>query len=333
MKSDAIITEVARQMPRLLAGEPLNGDLAFDLGKLEGPAVFRLFDFSNRLRRHHCGARIALCAIVNAKSGRCPEDCAFCAQSVAYDTGVETFPLIGVEELERRVDDAAARGVENFSVVTSGTAVSDSGEQARVAQMLERIAARGLGPCASLGFLDEDAAGRYRRAGLKHYHHNLETARSFFPGICSSHDYERAVATVRTAKAAGFYVCSGGIMGLGENWGHRVELARTLAGLDVDSIPLNFLQPVPGTPLEDQPGLGPLEGLLTVALFRFLNPARDIRICGGRQRTFGDFQSLLFAAGANGLMVGNYLTTVGRQWEDDRRLLRDWREFDPAGED
>ncbi|NPA24392.1 MAG: biotin synthase BioB, partial [Deltaproteobacteria bacterium] len=168
---------------------------------------------------------------------------------------------------------------------------------------------------------------------LKHYHHNLETARSFFAEICSSHDYERAVATVRTAKAAGFYVCSGGIMGMGESWAQRVELARTLAELEVDSIPLNFLQPVPGTPLEDQPGLSPLAGLLTIAMFRLLNPTRDIRICGGRQRTFGDFQSLLFAAGANGLMVGNYLTTSGRQWEDDRRLLRDWHEFDVAGDD
>ena len=328
MKPEKIVAEIARRLPRLLDGEGLDGELAIAVTGLPGPEIFSLLPLCNRLRRHHCGRRIALCAIANAKSGRCGENCAFCAQSAAWKTGVETFPLIAVEELLDRARSMREAGVDNFSVVTSGTAVGDAAEQARIAAMLEGLAGLGLGPCASLGFLDAEAVELYRRAGLKHYHHNLETARSFFPSICTSHSYERAVETVKLAKKAGFYVCSGGIMGLGESPAQRVELALELNRLKVDSIPLNFLQPVPGTPLAGQPGLSPHAALLTVAMFRLVNPTRDLRICGGRQRAFGDFQGLVFAAGANGLMVGNYLTTRGRQWEDDRLMLAAWADFD-----
>ncbi len=328
-RNDEILVLLTSRLPQLLNNAVgIEGDLALSLGSLAGPEIFSLLSLTNRVRRHHCGRKIALCAITNAKSGRCPEDCAFCAQSISYDTGVETFPLINVSELADRAREAAACGVENFSIVTSGTAVDCLNEQANIMAMLEEIREQKMAPCASLGFLDAETAGQYRQAGLKHYHHNLETSRSFFPQVCTTHDYEMAVATVKTAKDAGLYVCSGGIMGLGESWAQRVELALTLRELKVDSIPLNFLQPVGGTPLADEPGLTPFQALLTVAMFRLVCPTCDIRICGGRQRTFGDFQSLLFAAGANGLMVGNYLTTSGRQWQDDRRLLDDWTAFD-----
>ena len=328
-KIDEIIAALTAQMPQLLSdAKGIDGDLALSLGTLIGSDVFSLLPLSNRVRRHHCGQKIALCAITNAKSGRCPEDCAFCAQSISYDTGVEIFPLIKVAELTERAREAAVCGVENFSIVTSGTAVDNPDEQAEIIAMLKKIEAQEMAPCASLGFLDAVTARRYRQAGLKHYHHNLETARSFFPQICTTHDYEKAVTTVKTAKDAGLYVCSGGIMGLGESWAQRVELALTLRELRVDSIPLNFLLPVNGTPLADEPGLTPFQALLTIAMFRLVCPACDIRICGGRQRTFGDFQALLFPAGANGLMVGNYLTTSGRQWQDDCRLLSDWAVFD-----
>jgi biotin synthase len=312
----------------LSSGAGINETLALQMGNLSGPAIFSLLPFSNRLRRHFCGPEIALCAITNAKSGRCPEDCAYCAQSIAYDTGVATFPLIDVAELAKRAREAADSSVENFSIVTSGTAVESVAEQEKIIEMLQEITGAGVAPCASLGFLDAATATRYHAAGLKHYHHNLETSRSFFKHICTTHDYDRAVATVKTAKTAGLYVCSGGIMGLGESWAQRVELALTLRELEVDSIPLNFLVPVSGTPLADESGLTPYQALLTIAMFRFVCPTVDIRICGGRERTFGDFQSLIFAAGANGLMVGNYLTTSGRQCPDDQRLLADWRAFE-----
>ncbi|MCK5679693.1 biotin synthase BioB [bacterium] len=324
-----MVAALSLLLPSILnSGEGIGEELALKLGDLLGPDLLSVLALSNQLRRHFCGTEIALCAIVNAKSGRCPEDCAYCAQSISYDTGVETFPLISVDELAARVQAAAACEVDNFSIVTSGTAVECATEQEQIVAMLQEIAATGVAPCASLGFLDHASARRYCEAGLKHYHHNLETSRSFFAQICTTHDYDRAIATVQTAKAAGLYVCSGGIMGLGESWAQRVELALTLRVLKVDSIPLNFLLPVRGTPLENQAGLSPMEALLTIAMFRFVCPTVDIRICGGRQRTFADFQSLLFAAGANGLMVGNYLTTSGRQWADDKLLLADWKLFD-----
>ncbi len=331
-KTTKIVTALQSRLPAILkTGEGIDEELALALGTLSGPEIFSLFPLSNRIRRHYCGSQIALCAIVNAKSGRCPEDCAYCAQSAAYDTGVQTFPLMTVDELRTRAQAAAEHKVENFSVVTSGTAVDQTVEQDRIVAMFKEIAALGVDPCASLGFLDRDTAGRYRDAGLRHYHHNLESSRSFFPEICTTHDYERAAGTVKTAKAAGLYVCSGGIMGLGENWSQRVELALTLRELKVDSIPLNFLVPVKGTPLENHPGLSPWRALLTIMMFRFICPTVDIRICGGRQRTFADYQALIFAAGANGLMVGDYLTTSGRQWQDDERLLKDWQLFEREG--
>jgi len=330
-----VVADLDSLLPKIFAdGEGVEEALALKMGALSGPDIFSLLPLSNRLRRHFCGSEIALCAITNAKSGRCPEDCAYCAQSISYDTGVEIFPLIDVAELAKRAREAAACAVDNFSIVTSGTAVESVAEQEEIIGMLQEITGAGVAPCASLGFLDAATAARYYDAGLKHYHHNLETSRSFFKHICTTHDYDRAVATIKTAKAAGLYVCSGGIMGLGESWAQRVELAFTLRGLKVDSIPLNFLVPVSGTPLADEPGLSPFQALLTIAMFRFVCPTVDIRICGGRQRTFGDFQSLVLAAGANGLMVGNYLTTSGRQWSDDQRMLADWRAFESeaAGE-
>ncbi len=330
--SAEIVKALRVQLPGILAtGEGVDEELAFKLGSLTGPEIFSLFPLSNQIRRYYCGTKIALCAIVNAKSGRCPEDCAYCAQSISYDTGVKTFPLLEVDELQLRVQAASGCKVENFSIVTSGTAVEQIEEQDRIVAMLKEIAALDIAPCASLGFLDKDMASRYRDAGLQHYHHNLETSRSFFPEICTTHDYERAVATVKTAKNAGLYVCSGGIMGLGESWSQRVELAMTLRELEVDSIPLNFLVPVKGTPLENEVGLSPWRALLTIMMFRFVCPTVDIRICGGRQRTFADYQSLVFAAGANGIMVGDYLTTSGRRWRDDERLLDDWQSFEGEG--
>ena len=333
MKTSRLLQEITRFESELLSGRGLPAELALALGELDGPGLWALLPLTERLRRRFCGPQMALCAIVNAKSGRCPEDCAFCAQSSSYNTGVATFPLLPVAELLERAREAHGWGVANFSVVTSGTAIQDPAEQQQVAAMLSGIAELGIAPCASLGFLDDAACARYRVAGLRRYHHNLETARSFFPEICTSHAYDEAVATVERARRAGFQVCSGGILGLGESWPQRVELAFELNRLEVDSIPLNFLVPVSGTPLAEAPGLEPFAALKALMMFRLVNPTRMIRICGGRQRAFGDFQGVLPAAGASGLMVGNYLTTKGRQWADDERLLRHWQALQPEGED
>ncbi len=320
-----IIERIASQLPGMKkTGEGIDEDLALVLGSLSLDEFFALLSLTDQLRRHFRGREIALCAIANAKSGKCPENCAYCAQSSHYRTAVKTFPLVEEDELLAAAARAKKYGVSHFSVVTSGTKVAAADEIQRIRRMIAGIKKLGMGSCASLGFLDAETARAYRDDGLDHYHHNLETAKSFFPEICTTHTYDRAVETVKAAKDAGMYVCSGGIIGMGENWFQRVELALTLKELQVDSIPLNFLQPVAGTPLGDRPAPGAFSCLLTIAMFRLVCPTRDIRICGGRERNFPDAQAMLFAAGANGVMVGDYLTTSGRQWGDDQRFLREW---------
>jgi biotin synthase len=325
MNANVVVAAINERLPRILeTGAGLDADLALEIGSLDAAGLFALLPLTDRLRRHFCGGEIARCAIANVKSGRCPENCAFCAQSAHYDTAVETYPLRPVAAVMAQAAAAREYGAANFSLVTSGTAVEREEEIAALEAMIAALRRQGITPCASLGFLTPAVALRYRRAGLCCYHHNLETARSFFPSICTTHTYDEAVATVRTAREAGFYVCSGGIIGMGESWAQRVELAETLGGMEVDSIPLNFLHPIPGTPLAGRPVPGALESLLTVALFRLVCPTRDIRVCGGRPAAFADAQAMIFAAGANGLMIGNYLTTSGRQWADDERLLAVW---------
>ena len=177
--------------------------------------------------------------------------------------------------------------------------------------------------CASIGTLTPDMARQLRQSGITNYHHNLETAPSHFDKICTTHDYELDIETVHIAADSGMRICCGGVLGLGETWDQRAELALTIKGLPTESVPLNFLNPIPGTPMEHQPLLHPIDALKCIALFRFILPDRDITICGGREVTLKNFQSLVFHAGANGLMVGNYLTTEGRNIGMDLEMIRD----------
>jgi biotin synthase len=182
-----------------------------------------------------------------------------------------------------------------------------------------------------LGLLDEEMAHGLAMAGLFRYHHNLETARSFFDNICTTHDYDEDIRTLHIAKKAGLSVCSGGIIGLGENMMHRIELAMTLKDADVDSVPINILNPIGGTPLEDTPPLTPIEILLTIALFRFILPAKDIKLCGGKEKNLRQLLPLSIIAGCNSLMTGNYLTTLGRDTVHDIEMISDLG-FEPAQE-
>ncbi|MBI5233854.1 MAG: biotin synthase BioB, partial [Deltaproteobacteria bacterium] len=211
-----------------------------------------------------------------------------------------------------------------FSIVASGARIEKESDIDKLIAALEGMREEtGLERCASLGMLRKETLKRLRDAGLQSYHHNLETSRGFFPAVCTTHDYEDDVNTVKTAKALGFYVCSGGIFGLGESWEHRVELAFTLKELDVDSIPINFLNPRTGTPLGSADNLTPLICIRIIMLFRFILPAKDIVICGGRPTNLRHLQPLIFAAGANGVMIGDYLTTSGRDVEDDLKMILD----------
>lgn len=278
---------------------------------------------AGKIRRRYKGNRVFACSITNAKSGLCTEDCAFCAQSAHHETGIETHPLVGVGELVADARRLCEGGATEYSMVTSGYALTDREMETivRAAVMIRQETP--LAICSSLGVLTERRARQLRESGVTSYHHNLETAKSFFDQICTTHDYEEDVQTARIAKAAGLRVCCGGILGLGETWEQRVELAVTLRELDVDSIPINFLNPIPGTRMAERPLLSPMEALKCIALFRFLNPRKDITICGGREVTLRDMQSWIFAAGANGLLVGNYLTTQGRDIRADIAMIKD----------
>ena len=272
--------------------------------------------------RHLRGPRgTGTCAIINAKSGKCPENCAFCAQSSHYVTGAPVYPLQDTEHLVRQACEMAAHGIARCGLVTSGTALSDRELDALCESALKMRAEAPIRLCASLGLLTKEKARRLVEAGISRYHHNLETARSFFPSICTTHAYDEDLATLAIARSAGLEICSCGIFGLGESWVQRVELLQTLREVGVDSLPVNFLCPVPGTPLGSRSPLAPWEALRVVALARLMHPEQEIIICGGRLSTLKDEQALVLTAGASALMSGNYLTTRGFGYADDDALL------------
>jgi biotin synthase len=296
---------------------------AQELMRVEDDLLPLLFYGACRIRDHYNGRGIGLCAIVNAKSGRCPEDCAFCAQSAHHQTEIEAYPLMDPDEILLKAQEAKAMGARRFAIVTSGKALSAK-ELAKAVQAIRLIKEEaGLIPCASLGMLTKETALQLKEAGLNRFHHNLETACSFFPSICTTHAYEEDLDTLSRAKETGLQVCSGGIFGLGESPQQRLELAYTLKEMGVDSVALNFLDPIVGTPLESSQALAPLEYLRFVALFRFILPDKDIRICGGREYGLRDLHPLVFWAGASGIMIGNYLTTMGRDHQADLQMIQD----------
>lgn len=307
-----------------ISGAGLDQQEAMEFAALPDSAIYEILSVTESVRRLHKGVEVNLCSIVNAKSGLCKEDCSFCSQSVKYDTGVKDYPMLSPEKIVESARLAKERGAREFSIVTSGTAIEKEKDVAALAEALSVMSMDvKMERCASLGILKRDVLLRLKDSGLESYHHNLETGRSFFPKICTTHDYDDDVAVVRTAKELGFHVCSGGIFGLGEGWSDRVELVSTLKALDVDSVPVNFLNPRPGTPLENSSNLTPVECLMVIALIRLMMPLKDIVVCGGRQINLRDLQPLIFAAGANGMMVGDYLTTPGREAEEDLRMLFD----------
>ncbi|NOZ01279.1 MAG: biotin synthase BioB [Deltaproteobacteria bacterium] len=297
---------------------------ALDLLGCDGADFFALMARAGAVRQKHKGNRVVLCGILNAKSGRCSEDCSFCAQSAHHSTDAPIHPLVSAERMVERAREVQTMGAREFSIVTSGETIRGENEMREICEALTRLRDAGAPwRCVSLGNLSEDQIARLRDAGLNNLHHNLETARSFFPKVCSTHEYDRDVQTVRTAKSLGLKVCCGGIFGLGESPAQRVELAMTLRELEVDSIPLNFLNPIPGTPLQGRHDLTPIDCLKIIAVYRLLMPDRDIYVCGGREVNLRDMQSWIFMAGANGMMIGNYLTTSGRDHALDLRMIQD----------
>lgn len=307
-----------------LSGRGIDAPDALAVLALPDAALWRLLDATEAVRRRFKGDGIRLCSIVNAKSGSCSEDCSFCSQSSRSTAEIPRHPLLPTEEIFRAAAEAKARGAREFSIVASGLTLRNREELVRVGDAVERIGKElGLETCVSLGTLPSADVRYLISRGLRSVHHNLETSRSFFPNVCTTHDYDDDVSAVRAAKAAGAWVCCGGIFGLGESAEDRVELALTLRELDVDSIPVNFLNPVPGTPVEGRRELSPIGCLRIIAMLRLTNPRKEIIVCGGRELNLRSLQALMFAAGATGTMAGNYLTTSGRPAEEDLGMLED----------
>jgi biotin synthase len=294
---------------------PISADEARALIRHDaGAPLEALMERARAVREAVHGREVALCGITNAKSGRCPEDCGFCSQSAHFpEADAPVYPLLSADDIVAQARAAERAGAREFSIVTSGTRVSTEAELAVLEEAIRRIRAEtAVEPCASLGLVREQDLARLKAAGLLHYHHNLETARSFFPRVCSTHTYDAQLETIRTARRLGMQLCTGGILGMGETPEQRVELAEELRALGVHCVPLNFLNPRPGTPMADVRAITPGECLAAIAVFRLMLPAAHVFVMGGREVNLGDRQELIFRAGADGTMVGNYLTSAGR---------------------
>lgn len=285
--------------------------------------TLELISMADRERRIYTGHRLELCSITNAKSGQCSEDCKFCAQSRTYKTHTPTYPLKDKGVLLREAKEAKEIGAERFGIVTSGRGLSKR-EIADIIEIVTEIKERvEIKPCASLGMLDKDSLLALKEAGLVRYHHNIETSPEFFPSVVSTHRFEERIKIIKMAKEMGFEVCSGGIFGLGEDEEDRIRMASILKELEVDSIPINILVPIAGTPFENRPPLSIRDIIRSIAIFRLILPDKTIKIAAGRESVLRDFQGLAFMSGANGMIIGGYLTIKGRDVEEDSRLTKE----------
>lgn len=296
---------------------------AIEILKLPDDEFLELLYFSNKLRIHFKDNNISLCSIINSKSGRCSENCAFCAQSAHFNTNTDVYDFLPSNTIEQKAKKIASYPIERFSIVTSGLSLNNPKDFKNLKESINKISRLSLIPGVSVGLQTKKQLLELKEAGLKEFHHNLETSREFFPTICTTHKYEEDIETIKFAKELGFYVCSGGIFGIGESIEDRVSLAFELKSLNVDSIPINFLIPIKGTPLENKKPLKPIEALKIIAMFRFVMPQKDIRVCGGREFVLKQLHPLVFFAGTNGIMVSDYLTQKGRKIEDDIEMISD----------
>jgi len=282
--------------------------------------IFNLFHGADIIRNFYFGREVHLCTICNGKSGRCSEDCGFCSQSAFSKTNAPIYPLMEKEDLQKVGLYASETPINRYSVVTTGKGLP-SREVRAVAEAMAEIDRKKIGKCASLGVLGKDDLQLLRNADVSRYHHNLETCKNYFPQVCTTHNYEERVKTILSAQDLGFEICSGGIFGIGETNDHILELAIALRELDVDSIPINFLTPIKGTPFESFHNLTPLLCLKIIAFFRYFLPGKEIIICGGREYNLGELHPMVFYAGASGIMTGNYLTTEGRTLDNDLKMI------------
>lgn len=309
------LEELTRQV---LEGGRLGREEALELYEQPLEPLCRRAD---ELRRRFCSNRFDLCAIVNGKSGRCSENCRFCAQSAHNHTGAAEYPLLPARELVEQAKRSEAQGVLRYSIVTSGRRLSQ-GEVDELCQAIRQIKAEArISVCVSVGLLDEEQYRKLKEAGAERAHNNLETSRRNFPNICTTHTFDDKLAAIRAAQAAGLTVCSGGIMGLGETAEDRIDMALTLRELGIKSVPVNMLNPIPGTPLAQNPRLTREDMCRIAAVYRFLLPDASIRLAGGRG-LLEDKGRSCFQSGANAAISGDMLTTAGITVRTDLELLQ-----------
>lgn len=298
---------------KVLEGGSITFDEAMALTEVEEVDVPILLAVANKVREKFTGKAVDTCQIVNARSGGCSENCKFCAQSGHHEVKLDVYPLMTEEEIVQAAKKAETAGAYRFCIVTAGRGMEDDKDFEKILGAIRRIGKEThINRCCSLGTLQDEHVAALKAAGITRYHHNLETSSSYFDHICTTHTFEERVATIKKVKAAGLQACSGGIIGLGESWHDRIEMAFTLKELDVDSIPMNILNPVKGTALEGQPQIPPLEILQCFAIFRLILPTKILRYAGGKEKNLGDLVPLGFLSGINGMLIGDYLTTKGR---------------------
>jgi biotin synthase len=314
----------------LETGVGIDEKTANELINLEGSDIMDLLSLANKVTRKFSND-IHSCSIVNAKSGVCRENCRFCAQSAHYDVDIETYDLLQPETILEKAKEAKAGGVDHFGIVTSGTGYKHDGEDFKqILKAIDMIKSNipGMNVCASLGILDDKACKLLAERGIAHYNINLQvTPERFEDLIATTHPIEKKIETVKSLQKNGISVCCGGILGVGESLEDRVTLAFTLKELNVTVIPLNVLVAIKGTPLENQKPCTAAEVAKTFAVFRLINPTKIIKFAAGRETVMRDFQGLLMLSGANGMLTGGYLTTRGREMEDDRNFMSQLEDF------
>ena len=280
-----------------------------------------LLEGADKIREYFCGDKVDLCTIINGRSGRCGEDCKYCAQSAHNRTNCEVYDFLPKEKILAEALANEKEGVDRFAIVTAGRSLSGEDFEKAIDAYETMHRECKLDLCASLGFLTKEQFHRLHEAGVTSYHDNIETSRRNFPNICTTHTYDEKIATIKMAQEEGFCVCSGGIIGMGETWEDRLDMAVSLAELGIMSIPINALMPIPGTPLENLKQLSEEDILRTIAFFRYINPEANVRLAAGRALVTNDGEAA-FSGGASATITGNMLTTSGSTIESDKKLLR-----------